>query len=473
MNDDLAYLSATEAIARFRRGDLSPVELMEAVIARAEATEPVVNAFTDTHFDEAREQAAQAADAYSKGEARPLEGLPVAVKEEVRIAGRRWTQGSLIHRDDIADETDVIAQRILDAGGIVHARTATPEFSMAAVTWTLLEGITRNPWNPDITCGGSSGGSGASLAAGSSTLASGSDIGGSIRIPASLNGVVGFKPPWGRVPELWPWNREPYAASGPMARTVADVILMQNVVSGPLTGDMFSLPPLEIPDSYPPIEGMRIALSPDLGYFEPDPATLAALEDTAATLGELEATVEPVDLGWDPRAGDTALTHFGFQARRLLQATVPQARYDELTSYIREWLEQEPVTVQEWVDSWQYGDEMYRMLQEKVFLAGYDVLVCPTLTTTVIDADLGHPDAETELSFDGVTDLIMTYPFNVLGKLPLLNVPAGFDPATGVPIGAQIVGPVDRDPVPFRVGAALEEARGNLFAVRRPTIQGA
>jgi len=214
MSDELTYLSATEALAKFRSHEFSPLELLDAVIARSQATEPLVNAFMDTYFDEARHQAAAAGEAYANGTARPLEGLPIAAKDEPRVDGRRWTQGSLLFENEIASGTDPITQRVLDAGGIIHAHTTTPEFSMAIVTWTYLHGITRSPWNPAMTSGGSSGGSGASLASGSSLLATGSDIGGSIRIPASMNGVVGFKPPWGRVPEFWPWNREPYAASG-------------------------------------------------------------------------------------------------------------------------------------------------------------------------------------------------------------------------------------------------------------------
>ncbi len=128
----------------------------------------------------------------------------------------------------------MFVQRILDAGGIVHARTTTPEFSCAPVTWTKLWGVTRNPWHPDYSPGGSSGGSGAALAAGSTTLATGSDIGGSIRIPASFCGVVGFQPPYGRVPEVEVFNLDHYCHEGPMARTVADCALLENVIAGPI-----------------------------------------------------------------------------------------------------------------------------------------------------------------------------------------------------------------------------------------------
>ena len=201
-DSDLAYIGACDAIRLFRSKELSPRELLEALIGRVEATEPALNAFAATYFDEALAQADAAADAYARGEARSLEGVAVALKDEVHVAGQPATEGSMLFADHVATETDPIGRRVLDAGSIVHARTTTPEFSMAAVTWTLLHGVTRNPWNPAMTCGGSSGGSGASLAAGTSTLATGSDLAGSIRIPASLNGLVGFKPPWGRVPDV-------------------------------------------------------------------------------------------------------------------------------------------------------------------------------------------------------------------------------------------------------------------------------
>jgi Asp-tRNA(Asn)/Glu-tRNA(Gln) amidotransferase A subunit family amidase len=146
----------------------------------------------------------------------------VAVKEEAEIAGQRNTLGSLPLRDAVAEETAAFVQRILDAGGIVHARTTTPEFSCAPVTWSRLWGVTRNPWHTGYSPGGSSGGSAAALAAGTATLATGSDIGGSIRIPVSFCGVVGYKPPYDRVPEMAIFNLDHYCHEGPLARTVTD-----------------------------------------------------------------------------------------------------------------------------------------------------------------------------------------------------------------------------------------------------------
>ncbi|MFI4978685.1 MAG: amidase family protein, partial [Solirubrobacterales bacterium] len=169
----------------FRAKKLSPVELMEAVVARAEAVEPKVNALCHKFFDQAVGQAREAEARYmGRGEPpRPLEGIPAAFKEEEPIEGQPWTQGSLIYKDLVAKESSCFAQRVLDSGVIVHARSTAPEFSCAGFTHSRLWGITRNPWNPDYAVGGSSGGSGASLASGTTTLATGSDIAGSIRIP--------------------------------------------------------------------------------------------------------------------------------------------------------------------------------------------------------------------------------------------------------------------------------------------------
>ena len=187
MNDaELCYLPATEALAAFRARTLSPRELMQAVIARAEAIAEPVNAFTFTYFEEALAAASAAERRYAKGEtAGPLDGLPVGIKDESFIAGKPTSSGSLVTEDEIAERSSAMNERIMAAGGIVHARTATPEFSCAGYTWSRRWGITRNPWNPEFTPGGSSGGSAASLAAGTSALATGSDIAGSIRIPAS------------------------------------------------------------------------------------------------------------------------------------------------------------------------------------------------------------------------------------------------------------------------------------------------
>ncbi len=311
---DLHYLPATEAIRRFRTRELSPLELLDAVIARAEAVEPTVNAFAYTRYEEARAEAKAAEARYAgKGEEpRPLEGIPLAIKDEMPIAGQPWSMGSLIYKDLVAEETSPLAQRILDAGAIVHARSTTPEFSCAGFTHSRLHGVTRNPWNPEIAVGGSSGGSGAALAAGTATLAGGSDIGGSIRIPAAACGVVGFKAPYGRVPVEVPFNLDVYCHNGALARTVADTALFENVLAGPHPLDHTSLrPKLEIPEQLEGVEGLRVALSPGLGAWALDPEVEANTRAAAEALREAGAIVEEVDLRISKADVDLALAlHF-------------------------------------------------------------------------------------------------------------------------------------------------------------------
>src|SRR5579885_3047188 len=295
-------MSATEALKRFRSRELSPVELMAAVIARAEAVEPHINAFGDRYFDEALEAARRAEARYQGRGPRPraLEGIPIAIKEETPVKGQRTTQGSLIYKDYVPTHTAAVVERVLAAGAIIHARSTAPEFSCAPFTHSRLWGITRNPWNPAYSPGGSSGGSGAALAAGTTTLANGSDIGGSIRIPASMSGVVGFKPPYGRNPDSSPFNLDHYNHAGPMARSVADCALLQNVLSGPHPADIGSIrPKLRLPTRLEgDLKGWRIAYSPALDGYEIDPDVARNTAAAAEVLRGLGAEVEEVVIGW-------------------------------------------------------------------------------------------------------------------------------------------------------------------------------
>ncbi len=337
---------------------------------------------------------------------------------------------------------------------------------MATVTWSLLHGVTRNPWNPRITCGGSSGGAAASLAAGTSTLATGSDLAGSIRVPAAFCGVVGFKPPWGRVGDEWPWNREPYTASGPLARTVDDAALLLNVMSGATPTDMFSLPdgddlPVPVPDA----RGLRVALSTDLGYFSPDPEVIASVETAAAVLEDAGVSVEPVDLGWTDTALLTALVHYAVLSGEVVRETVGEADPDRLTPYIRDFIDTPRISVRDWMSTWRYGDEMYADLQRTVFDAGFDALICPSMATADIRADRGHP--ETDPSATASIDECMTYPFNILGRLPVANVPVALSGRTGAPLGMQVVARVNDDLTAMRVAASHQQRAEPL---PRPTI---
>src|SRR6267378_2294962 len=387
--NDLHYMPATEALKQFKARKLSPVELVQAVIDRASAVEPAINAFAQTFFDEALTQA-RAAEARYAGNGktpRALEGLLVAVKEEAPIKGHKNTLGSLPLRDMVADHTAVFVQRILDAGAIVHARTTTPEFACAPVTWSKLWGVTRNPWNLAFSPGGSSGGSGASLAAASAILATGSDIGGSIRIPASFCGVVGFKPPYGRVPETEIFNLDHYCHEGPLGRSVSDVALLENVIAGPDPSDVVSIrPKLVIPDRLESIKGLRLALSTNLNCYDVDPDVIANTHEAAARLREAGATVEEVALPWELASiNRAARIHFGMIFGPSIKELYDK-HGDQFTSYAQRFVEEaNEVTKDDFFVGLELEGRIYAPLGK--LLEEFDALICPTFSVPALPAE--------------------------------------------------------------------------------------
>jgi Asp-tRNA(Asn)/Glu-tRNA(Gln) amidotransferase A subunit family amidase len=473
---DLHYLSATDALAAFKSRKLSPVELMRAVIARAEAVEPKINAFPIKRYEEALAEAKTAEAKYMKtdGRLRALEGLPTVIKDETTIKGWRTTFGSLIYKDNIDSYTAPPAERIMKAGAIIHARSAAPEFSCQPFTHSRLWGITRTPWNLDYSCGGSSGGAGASLAAGSTTLANGSDIGGSIRIPASMCGVVGFKPPYGRNPDSAPYNLDQYAVAGPLARSVADCALLQNVMSGPHPRDMAAIrPKLRIPsDLSADLKGWRIAFSPALDCFdvEPDVArnTLAAV----AAFRDLGATVEEVELGWNrDDIARGAWAHFGGIFGPWI-ARIEKTHRAEMTDYAIDFAERcRTVTTDDFLDGLEIESRMYARLGK--LMQRYRLLLCPTLPVPSVKAGANLIEPKLVINGkpqDSICHWLMTVCFNMMSRCPVMSLPSGLA-ANGVPTGLSIVGRVYDDVSVFRAAAAFERARPWLDTpVRRPKL---
>ncbi len=461
---DLAYLSAADALRLFRARELSPVELMQRVIARAEEVDGTINALCHRFFDDALEQARRAEDRYmGRGEPpRPLEGIPTAVKEEEAVAGQPWTQGSLLYEHEVAVESSCFAERILESGAIVHARSTAPEFSCAGFTHSRLWGVTRNPWNLELAVGGSLGGSAAALASGTATLASGSDIGGSIRIPASFNGVVGFKPPYGRVPQEPPFNLDTYCHCGPLARTVADCLLFENALAGPHPDDHVSLRPrLELPERLGGVAGLRIAVSPELGGWPVEREIQANTLDLAFALRDEGALVDRVDLAMPPEVvGRATAIHFqlGFGAWVAQEA---ERHADRMTPYALEFAR--------WAAAAASGGTLLEKLELEARLyrplgalfERYDALICPTvgmLGLVAGDDHVGHGIVVDGRDVEFYFDAMLTPVFNVLSRCPVLNVPSGVG-SNGVPTGAQIAARPYDDATAFRVGAAAERVR--------------
>jgi aspartyl-tRNA(Asn)/glutamyl-tRNA(Gln) amidotransferase subunit A len=354
-----------------------------------------------------------------------------------------------------------VAERVIRAGGIVHARSAAPEFSVAPFTHSRLWGVTRNPWNLDFSPGGSSGGSAAALAAGSATLATGSDIGGSIRIPASFCGVVGFKPPYGRVPEERPYNLDHWCHEGPLARTVADCALLENVIAGPHPTDGASLrPKLRIPSGLGGIEGWRIAYSPDLGGFPVDQDVARNTLAAAEAFREAGAAVDEVDLGWDWRdIARAARIHFGAIFAPLVAEEV-RKHEGEMTAYAIAFARAaKQVRKEDLVKGLEIEGRVYERLG--AVLERYRVLVCPTFSVPALVAGEDYLERNPVVNgaeCDSLYDVLMTASFNLCSRCPVMSVPSGFA-RSGVPTGLSIVGRTYDDVSVFRAAAAFERLR--------------
>ncbi len=467
---ELCYLSATEVLARFKARSLSPVEYLNALIARAEATEPKINAFCAIHFDKAMGWAKQAEARYASqpDDLRPLEGLPIAIKGNKGLAGEIVTNGSLYFKDNVSTQTHYSVQRLFDAGAYYHAQTTTPEFCGAGTTDSRIHGTTRTPWGLDYTSGGSSGGAGASLAAGSSPLATGSDIGGSIRIPAACCGVVGYKPPHGRNPTA---SYDMYNATGPMGRTVADVALMQNVMCGPHPHLNASLRPrYELPMAHEGLEGLKIGWSMDLNFFEIDEHVRKNTLKTLEVLSDLGAELVEVNPGWNDRferAVVVYLDHLFGGAMAETVATDPTLASNWGTYFA----EQSGTTTSlDFVQSYRAQEEFGQTFGDIV--EECYAFICPTLGSHEVAADIGPHDLVhiNAKAVDSLYGWVLTHPFNMLGRCPVLSVPSGIG-ENGLPTGIQIVARHLDDERVFRVGQALEDAQPWLNSPEnRPTI---
>lgn len=474
MGTDLCYLDTCEALQLFQKRALSPVEVLRAQIKRYEDLHGDINAFTQTAFARAQQQARRAEQAYVYGRARPLEGVITAIKDETYIEGEVTTNGSRLLQQNIANVTDPVPERLQAAGAVFHARTATPEFSVASYTWSDLWGVTRNPWNLDITPGGSSGGSAAALAAGLCTIANGTDMGGSVRIPASQCGLVGLKASHGRIPEIPPYNVDPYVHHGMLTRSVRDMLLLYNLLSGPHPVDLMSQLPKETVASTPlNLRGKRIGLSLDLGFFPLDAEVRANTLTFAQQLRDLGAEVEMVELDWDERCIRTAQIHQGAQMGHMLREKYDHPQYrGQLTSYVRHYLSLSAAASPERIlEANDYAQHMWQSL-EQVF-RHCDFLICPTVCTTRVPAKFDYSCDQLEIdgvSVDPVKGWFMTYPFNTLSRCPVVSLPSGLA-ANGVPTGVQLVGKPYCDGQLLQLALAVESVHGPFIHAKHFPLQ--
>jgi aspartyl-tRNA(Asn)/glutamyl-tRNA(Gln) amidotransferase subunit A len=463
MMAEVAYLTASEMLAAFRTGSLSPVEATKAVLARIEEADPVVNAFCLLTPDEALAAARASEERWRRNEPRGrLDGVPVSVKDVLLTRGHPTLRGSrtIDPRGPWPDDSPAVA-RVREHGGVIVGKTTSPELGWKGVTDSPLTGITRNPWDPSRTPGGSSGGAAAAVALGMAPLALGTDGGGSVRIPAAFTGVFAHKPTYGRVPHFPASPFGTLAHVGPITWSVEDASLLLEVISGPDSRDWSALPP-PAPESEPDVRDLRIAFSPTLGFASVDPEVAAAVEKAAAVFTDLGARVEMVDPGFaDPVEAFHVLWFAG--AAKSVEALTPERRA-ELEPGLREICEQgERHSALDYLTATACRMELGRLMGR--FHEDHDLLLTPALPIPAFEAGMEVPAGWAEPRWTSWTPF--TYPFNMTQQ-PAASVPCGFTSA-GLPVGLQVVGPRHADARVLAACRAFESARP--WGALRPDIR--
>jgi aspartyl-tRNA(Asn)/glutamyl-tRNA(Gln) amidotransferase subunit A len=469
-HQDLCWLSATDLARAIKRKKVSPVEVTRAVLAQIEKLNPTLNAFVLTTAEQALKDARAAERAVMRQGTTlgPLHGVPFSTKDVVATKGIPTTFGTRLLRDNIPGEDAPIVARLRAAGAIQLGKTNTPTLGWLGATHNLLFGPTRNPWNTELTPGGSSGGAAAAIAAGMGPLAIGTDAGGSIRIPASFSGIYGLKPSFGRIPLYPPSPAWSIAHVGPMTRTVADAALMLTVCSGPDARDQYSLPAEKNVDYVKALKeslkGLRVAWAADLGFTKAlDPAVKTLCEKAAKRFREFGCRVEEVTPNWPSPQEPWEVTFSGSLATRLA-SFLPDHRADlepGLVALIENALPW-PATryVQAWFDRLAWNLHVQRLFEK------YTLLLTPTLPCPPFAAEQDHPAEIAGVTVGRYEWIPYTYPFNLTGN-PAASVPCGFTP-DGLPIGLQIVGRRFADETVLRASAAFEEAYP--WAERKPPV---
>jgi aspartyl-tRNA(Asn)/glutamyl-tRNA(Gln) amidotransferase subunit A len=463
----ISKMDAVTLARAIKRKDLSPVEVVDAALARMEALEPKLHAFCTPTPDLARATAKRIeSDILAGKEVGPLAGVPVGIKDLVCTAGIKTVSGSVAYREFVPDEDDIVVERLKDAGAVIIGKTNVPEFGYSAVGHNPVFETTRNPWNLDMTSGGSSAGSGAAVASGMCPFAIGSDGGGSIRIPSAHCGLYGLKASMGRVP-LYPGTKDeryPGVSSweslehiGPMSRTVADGALMMSVIAGPDPRDRHSLPAASfdwLECLKGDLKGLKVAYSPDWGYAAVDPRVRRIVGEAARVFeSDLGCSVEEAHPGWeDPYGAFWGIVALESDLKGL-RAMVDR-HGAQMTPHIVDFIRR-PWTAEELTDAVMQrkavNNKMWRFMQR------YDLLLTPTLAVPPFALHTQGPEKIDGRIVAPFQWLAFTFPLNMTGQ-PAATIPAGWTD-DGLPVGLQIIGRHLDDPLVLRASAAFEAAR--------------
>jgi len=463
---DVCFLSAADLVASYQAKTLSPVEVTQAVLARIDRLNPVLNAFVLVDGEGALASAQAAEKAYASGSAGPLAGVPLSIKDLTETRGMLTTKGSIALKDWVPDFDAVVVERLRDAGACILGKTNTPEFGSTLTTNNRLFGPARNPWNLERTTGGSSGGAAAAAASGLGPIGHGNDAGGSIRIPANFCGVFGIKPTMGRIPNNSNTvGMQVFAHEGPLTRTVADAALFLSVCSGPDPRDPWAIedgPPDFLGTLDEPVRDLRIAWSASFGA-PTEPSVLAACQDAAEWLakrvgkgGLTQATPDLTGLAESflpVFATDGYLSNIELVADRL----------DKLCRLVRQGFE-----MAKRIPATDYALALGKIARFRYntrrFFEQYDLLLTPVTSEPAFRIDDPVWDIEHQIPALAMAKFMFTPPFDVSGN-PAASVPVGFTP-DGLPIGLHIVGRWGEDDAVLRVARELERERP--WAQQRP-----
>jgi amidase len=458
--NDLVKLTARQAVDLLRQKKVSPLELIDAALERIDETDGAINALPTICADRARDHARRLMYASPDDDAQRgnLRGLPIAIKDLKDVAGVRSTKGSPIYAEHIPDTSDKLVINIESRGGVVLAKSNTPEFGAGANTFNPVFGATRNPWNTALTCGGSSGGSGAALAAGQIWLATGSDFGGSLRIPASFCSVVGLRPTPGRVshgPRSEPFGT--LSVEGPMGRNVGDVALLLDAQSGSYSWDPLSIPAphkrfVDSADS--PIVPTRVAYTPDLGIATVDSQVTEVARRAISIFEGMGSRVDEATI----ELGDAEETFQNLRGAQYVAGMMPLMEQhrdllkDEVIWNIEHGLSLTPRQIGEAEIA--RGGIINRTVQ---FFETYDVLVCPTVLAPPFDVDIRYLTEVEGTQLDTYIGwLLLTFASTLTG-CPIISVPCGFT-ESGLPVGVQIMAPWKEEGYLLSVASAFEQA---------------
>ena len=464
MTDDLTQQSANRLSALYRKGKVSPVETMKAVLKRTERINPEINAFCRVDGALALKMARASERRWRKGKPlSALDGVPVSIKELVRVKGWPASMGSKLTDKTPADADAPAVARLREAGAIVFAQSTSSEYGHKGVTDSPLNGITRNPWNVARTPGGSSGGAGAAVAAGLGPIAIGTDGGGSVRIPASFTGLVGLKATFGRVPAWPPSLTGDLSNTGPMARTALDCALMMNVITRPDARDAYALP--EDDTNYArkidsKLKKLRVGFVLRFGDHPLDIEVAALVTRAARDFEKLGCKVEEVPAPFSyAEAGRTFVVHWLAALQRLLQI-FPESRHGEfdpnLLASAKAGLR---YSLQDVVNAQVSRREL--AIAWNLFFAKYDLLLSPAVAVQPFEIGKNLPDGP-----DGKANALWspyTSQFN-LSRHPAASVPCGLS-RDGLPIGLQIASGHYKDALVLRAAARYADAHPLKFPV--------